>query len=351
MFINLLCYYAVMNNQELKIKSRLIDELKIKIVKVECKPYFEDDNESRNVYTIRVKRNNKSFTFTFGDSITNTQKCKELDNKTIIESIVTSYNDGLNADGFNNFCSRFGYEQTDPKSKRIYNRVIALYEKIHNVFTGSEIEQLQLENESEDFNTDTTKEDIEKFNDDKISLGSDLDKDFASVGIDFNDKKINIALIKKYTKGNDQLLLGETKDGNRIYLERGKFSCGWYYSFGHLHTFDKGELISMWHFDGFNRYENINIRDAIIKYFEGGKLTVTDKELWKLCDLMLSFYTLEHASEFYHRGKSNMADVELNLKSKSMYDKINQDIEKLIIEVQKILNPSGDFQTIKRDKF
>lgn len=59
-----------------------------KIINVECKKYFPDDKEERDVYTIELSSPFSSYTFTFGDSIYNTEENK----KRKVKKVPSFYN-------------------------------------------------------------------------------------------------------------------------------------------------------------------------------------------------------------------------------------------------------------------
>ena len=82
-----------------------------KIINVECKKYFPDDKEKRDVYTIRFTSPYHLYTFTFGDSIANTN-----DNRNRRVKKVPSFYDLFACtqkyevpEDIYEFCQEFGY--------------------------------------------------------------------------------------------------------------------------------------------------------------------------------------------------------------------------------------------------
>jgi len=83
-----------------------------KILDVECKKYFPDDKEKRDVYTIKLSSPFHSYIFTFGDSIANTNralqygKCRIYPSFYDIFACTQKYEVPKDIDGF---ISEYGY--------------------------------------------------------------------------------------------------------------------------------------------------------------------------------------------------------------------------------------------------
>ena len=122
---------------------------KISISFIGCKRYFSNDNEARNVYKVRIDRNHKTMTFTFGDSLQNTWN-HERPNVYDILACIEKYNPG----SFEDFCNEFGYEMYadcyefgtkegyNRDAYRTYNAVKRQYARCMRVF-GDCIEELR----------------------------------------------------------------------------------------------------------------------------------------------------------------------------------------------------------------
>lgn len=84
-----------------------------KILDVECKKYFPDDREKRDVYTIKLSSPFYSYTFTYGDSIVNTRENKKFSNK--IQKVPSFYDIFACvqkyevSDDIDDFISEYGY--------------------------------------------------------------------------------------------------------------------------------------------------------------------------------------------------------------------------------------------------
>lgn len=96
-------------------------------------------------------------------------------------------------------------------------------------------------------------------------------------------------------------LLGKDGTGKKHYLKKASWDCGWYWGFGYIHTFERYDIGCHYHFDSLEK--NGNIYDNFKKTFVDSVLT--DSELWKLCELMKTFYNLKTAAEVLGRGGSH----------------------------------------------
>ena len=148
-------------------------------------------------------------------------------------------------------------------------------------------------------------------------------------------------------KNSDFYLLGINEDGKKVWFEKPKWSCDHYWSIGHLLTFmhDWEPSIAK-DFETLNHWdsETAEVRgdDTVwfIKTFglptkdlldcentdNGRKCNFTYKQIYRLCDLMRSVYTLHHAAELFNHGNSHYSPSTTSkevLKDYDMYKKIN----------------------------
>lgn len=102
--------------------------------------YFDDDKQSRNIYICTLKRNNKKYSFTFGDSIYNTEKNIKPSPYSIL-SCIEKYD----PESFENFCNNYGYSTDSRKAEKIYKAVKRQYEKIYSMFSDcmNELQKIQ----------------------------------------------------------------------------------------------------------------------------------------------------------------------------------------------------------------
>lgn len=135
-------------------------------------------------------------------------------------------------------------------------------------------------------------------------------------------------------------LLGVDKNGEKHYLKKASWDCGWYWGFGYIHTFERNDIGCHYHFDGFGK--NSNMYDGFKNAFVD--CTLTDSELWKLCELMKTFYSLKTAAEVLGRGGSHYttnpcADI---IKNPEEVKRINEIVLPTIFEeIYKLLTPEA----------
>ena len=140
------------------------------------------------------------------------------------------------------------------------------------------------------------------------------------------------------------IFIGKNNKEN-IYLSAPSWDCGWYWGFGYL-----GNNDCHYHIDGLERGENINMFEAFKKHF-GKSLIVRDSQLWVLCELFKTFYTLKETAEVLERGGSHFTnnpckDLIIN---KDEVKRINDVVlPQIFEEIYKILIPAQE--NSKQDK-
>lgn len=93
----------------------------------EYKKYFSDDKESRYVFKLRLSRNSKSYTFTFGQSIHSGAEEPSLYD---VLACLTKYDVGT----FEDFCSEFGYNTDSRNAEKTYKAVCKEYDAVCRLF-------------------------------------------------------------------------------------------------------------------------------------------------------------------------------------------------------------------------
>ena len=137
-----------------------------------------------------------------------------------------------------------------------------------------------------------------------------------------------------------------TNDNEKIYLSAPNWACGWYWGFGYL-----GNNNCHYHIDGIAGKENTNMFDAFKKHF-GNSLIVRDSQLWTLCELFQTFYTLKETCEVLGRGGSHFTnnpckDIILN---KDEVTRLNNIVlPQIFEEIYKILIPAQDNGKINKE--
>ena len=110
----------------------------IKIEFLKYGSHFPGEKECRNIYKVKIKRENKSFSFNFWQSIYATSKGEKPTNYDIL-SCLQKYDVG----SFDDFCSEFGYDEDSRKAEKTYNAVCKEYDNVCKIWSEEEIELLQ----------------------------------------------------------------------------------------------------------------------------------------------------------------------------------------------------------------
>jgi len=137
-------------------------------------------------------------------------------------------------------------------------------------------------------------------------------------------------------KGKDKVFFGKNEHGERIYLQKPTWDCGWYWSFGYL-----GNKDCHYHLDGYQKKDhclkledgnykhitekrNICMRDALLADYELNP--VIEENLWVFCELALSIYSLKETAEVLGRGGSHMTNnpCQSVIKNKTEVKRINE---------------------------
>ena len=128
--------------------------------------------------------------------------------------------------------------------------------------------------------------------------------------------------------------LGQDANGTNYFLEAATWDCSWYWSGGYVETYTNNKnpaiadnIASHQHFDVL--FFNNPLKNGFDAFKEF--LTVnpfTDSEIWKICELMKSFYIIRNYSDTLHRGGAHYtsnpaADV---IKNENEYKRINKTV-------------------------
>ena len=145
--------------------------------------------------------------------------------------------------------------------------------------------------------------------------------------------------------GRKYYLLGADEDGINYWIEEGHFDCDWYWGFGYVETFTNNanpsrskDIQSHSHFNYlfFNQkaYCLDSFNDLLVE------TPFTEKEIWKLLELMKSFYIVREYADTIYRGGAHITSnpVAEIIQSESEYKRINETVIPAIMnEVYKIL--------------
>lgn len=102
------------------------------------RPYFPNDEESRDVWKFTIKTKLGSHTGTFGQSIANSKKGMHPTAYDVLTS-VTKNDPGT----FDNFCGDFGYDTDSRNAEKTWKAVKKEWKGISHIFTEEQIDALQ----------------------------------------------------------------------------------------------------------------------------------------------------------------------------------------------------------------
>ena len=144
-------------------------------------------------------------------------------------------------------------------------------------------------------------------------------------------------------------LLGRGKNGQNVWLEKESWDCDWYWGAGYLHEYtnntnpERAKDISMHtHFDTTFLRGPEYAKKMFEDYFE--ETVLTENEIWILCDLMMTYYTLKKAAELFRTGYSHQterAKIEC-IKSEEQENHINQVLlPEVFKKIEELLSPAN----------
>lgn len=96
--------------------------------------YFDDDKDSRDIYSCTLKRGKKSYKFNFGQSIAASERGEEPTAYDIL-TCLQKYDVG----SFENFCGDFGYDADSRKAEKTYKAVDKEYKSLAKLFSENEL--------------------------------------------------------------------------------------------------------------------------------------------------------------------------------------------------------------------
>ena len=152
--------------------------------------------------------------------------------------------------------------------------------------------------------------------------------------------------------GKEVFLLGMDRTGTMYWLEAPSWDCNWYWGFGYIETYTDNEnpaksadISSHEHFKDLRFIGNrrVNLYEGFRDKFPATPLT--DGEIFKLCELMQSFYTCRDYSDFLHRYGSNYTSNPCGeiIKNPDEYDRINKLVLPAIFQnVMDLLDPETE---------
>ena len=109
--------------------------VKLSVISTDYGKHFTDDTESRYIFTCRLQRGKKSYTFKFGQSRAAGAKEPEMYD---ILSCLQKYD----PETFEFFCSNYGYDEDSRKAYKTYNAVCKEWAAVERLFSDC-LEELQ----------------------------------------------------------------------------------------------------------------------------------------------------------------------------------------------------------------
>lgn len=152
---------------------------------------------------------------------------------------------------------------------------------------------------------------------------------------------------KKKTRAfnKDIYFLGQDESGTNYFMEAATWDCGWYWGGGYIETYTNNnnpsaarDINSHQHFDSLFINGGKCAFDSFKEFF---KVTpFTDSEIWKICELMKSFYIARAYSDMLHTGGAHYTTnpAEDSIQNTEEYQRINDKvIPAIMTELYKIL--------------
>lgn len=98
--------------------------------------YFNDDDQVRDVYEIKLSRGRHNYTFTFGQSVVSTEKGIQPSAYDVL-ACLQKYDPGT----FEDFCSEYDYDTDSKKAEATYKAVVEEWVNVEKLY-GDVIEEL-----------------------------------------------------------------------------------------------------------------------------------------------------------------------------------------------------------------
>ena len=158
-------------------------------------------------------------------------------------------------------------------------------------------------------------------------------------------------LARRLINGKWQFLLG-TRDSETYWLEQAVFDCEWYWAIGYVESYrGYSQLDRGWrghqHFNGMFFNDNDCGFDLFNDFFDATPFT--DREVWKILELMKAAYTARRYSDMLHSGNAGITENPIKdvIKDIFEYKRINNRvIPSLMNELYKVLLPKKEDGTI-----
>ena len=123
-------------------------------------------------------------------------------------------------------------------------------------------------------------------------------------------------------KGNKKMyLLGTNEEGKKLWLIEAEWQCHWYWGFGYVQSFSRGDIETHNHIDSSfmgvhevwdtNKMEFVKT-DYIHNIYDCPRLvetTFTKEEGWQLSELFTQFYKFKEVARILHNGCAGLTTL------------------------------------------
>lgn len=123
-------------------------------------------------------------------------------------------------------------------------------------------------------------------------------------------------------KGKKKMyLLGTNEDGKKLWLIEAEWQCHWYWGFGYVQSFSRGDIETHNHIDSSfmgvqevwdkNKMEFVKT-DYIHNIYDCPRFvetTFTEKEGWQLSELFTQFYKFKEVARILHGGCAGLTTL------------------------------------------
>ena len=144
-------------------------------------------------------------------------------------------------------------------------------------------------------------------------------------------------------------LLGKDTEGVKYWLEEASWDCNWYYGFGYIETYTNNnfpeksrDINSHEHYDT-KILKNGFTPEEFKKIFP--ETPLNNSEIWKLNELMETFYTLKKYHAMLHTGGSHVTTNSISkfLKNDAEYERLKNIVFPALFEkIYTILSPEEE---------
>ncbi len=140
-------------------------------------------------------------------------------------------------------------------------------------------------------------------------------------------------------------LLGTGYGGTKYYLQKAKFECGWYWGIGYVETFTNNKNpVRSRDIQTHQHFKNLFLDGKHKNFIEEKNILInspfSEKERWKIVEIMESLYIARKYSDFLYCGGGHYTENPAKniIKNNQEYARINNIvIPALLEELEKIL--------------